>query len=159
MFALTTLGRMMLPLLVLIASTLVLRAIGTAGVAVLESWTICLRGGLAAMFLLTASAHWGKRRQDLIRMVPAVFPRPDLIVTITGLLELLGAVGLLLPATACVAAACLAALLVAMFSANVRAAQHNLPIGGKTARVAAPNASADRLHRRAGCCGLPELHK
>jgi uncharacterized membrane protein len=123
----------MLPLLVLIASTLVLRAIGTAGVAVLESWTICLRGGLAAMFLLTASAHWGKRRQDLIRMVPAVFPRPDLIVTITGLLELLGAVGLLLPATAGVAAACLTALLVAMFSANVRAAQHNLTISGKTA--------------------------
>lgn len=85
------------------------------------------------MFLLTASAHWGKRRPDLIRMVPAAFPRPDLIVTITGLLELLGAVGLLLPAMAGTATACLAALLVAMFSANVRAAQHNLMIGGKTA--------------------------
>ncbi len=123
----------MIPFLVLLTATLILRAIGAAGVAVLGSWIICLRGGLAAMFLLTASAHWGKRRPDLIRMVPAAFPRPDLIVTITGLCELLGAAGLLLPATAGAAAACLMALLLAMFPANVRAARHNLTLGGKAA--------------------------
>ena len=123
----------MIPFLVLLTSTLVLRAVGAAGVAVLDSWIVCLRGGLAAMFLLTVSAHWGKRRPDLIRMVPSVFPRPDLIVTITGLLEILGAAGLLFPATASAAAACLAALLIAIFPANVRAALHNLTIGGKTA--------------------------
>ncbi len=123
----------MIPFLVLLTSTLVLRAMGYAGVAVLDNWIICLRGGLAAMFLLTASAHWGKRRPDLIRMVPAAFPRPDVIITITGLLELLGAAGLLLPATAAPAAACLAVLLVAMFPANVRAARHSLTIGGKPA--------------------------
>jgi uncharacterized membrane protein len=121
------------PFLVLLTSTLVLRTLGYVGVALLGSWIVCLRGGLAAMFLLTASAHWGKRRPDLIRMVPAAFPRPDLIITITGLLELIGAVGLLIPATARAAAACLAALLVAMFPANVHAARHNLTIGGKTA--------------------------
>ena len=54
-------------------------------------------------------------------------------MTITGLLEILGAAGLLLPATAGAAAACLAALLAAMFPANVRGARHNLTIGGKTA--------------------------
>ena len=123
----------MTPFLVLLTSTLVLRTLGYVGVALLGSWIVCLRGGLAAMFLLTASAHWGKRRPDLIRMVPAAFPRPDLIITITGLLELIGAVGLLIPATARAAAACLAALLVAMFPANVHAARHNLTIGGKTA--------------------------
>jgi uncharacterized membrane protein len=122
-----------IPFLVLVIVTLVLRVVGASGVAILDSWIICLRGGLAAMFLLTASAHWGKRRSDLIRMVPAVFPRPDLIVTITGVLELLGAVGLLFPATAPAAAACLAGLLIAMFPANVRAALHKLTIGGKTA--------------------------
>jgi len=50
-----------------------------------------LRLALSGMFLLTASAHWGKRRPDLIRMVPSVFPRPDLLVTFTGVLEILGA--------------------------------------------------------------------
>jgi uncharacterized membrane protein len=123
----------MTPFLVLLTSTLVLRAIGAAGVVVMDSWIMCLRGGLAAMFLLTASAHWGKRRPDLIRMVPAAFPRPDLIVTITGVLELLGAVGLMLPFTAGAASACLAVLLMAMFPANVRAARHNLTIAGKAA--------------------------
>ena len=124
----------MTPFVVLLASTLVLRAIGAiAGVTLLDSWIICLRGGLASMFLLTASAHWGSRRPDLIRMVPPAFPRPGLVVTITGLLEIIGAAGLLLPATTRAAAACLAALLIAMFPANVRAARHNLRIGHKRA--------------------------
>jgi uncharacterized membrane protein len=88
-----------------------------------------LGAGLSLMFLLTASAHWGKRRPDLIAMVPTAFPRPDLIVTITGTLEILGAVGLLVPATAPAAAVCLALLLLAMFPANVGAAHEHLKIG------------------------------
>jgi uncharacterized membrane protein len=123
----------MLPFLVLMASTLVLRAFGAAGVPALQSWTICLRGALALMFLLTSSAHWGKRRPDLIRMVPAAFPRPDLIVTITGVLEILGALGLLFPATASAAAVCLAVLLIALFPANARAARQRLTIAGEPA--------------------------
>lgn len=90
------------------------------------------------MFLLTASAHWGKRKPDLVRMVPPVFPRPDLIITITGVFELLGAIGLLLPRTASAAAACLATLLVAMFPANVLAARQNLTIGGRAATPMLP---------------------
>ena len=125
-------GRL-LPFLVLCASTLLLRAAGAAGVSMLDSWVTCLRGGLAAMFLLTASAHWRSRRPDLIRMVPPAFPKPGVVVTLTGLLEILGAAGLLIPATASAASACLAALLIAMFPANVRAARGNLTIGGKPA--------------------------
>jgi uncharacterized membrane protein len=123
----------MIPFFVLVAATLILRALGVFRVTLFESWAACLRGGLAAMFLLTASAHWGKRRPDLIRMVPAAFPRPDLIVTITGLLEIAGAVGLLLPSTATAAAVCLALLLIAMFPANVRAARQHLAIAGTPA--------------------------
>ena len=119
----------MVPFFVLLISTLLLRLIGAVGVSPLNSWALCLRGGLTLMFLLTASAHWGKRRRDLIAMVPGVFPRPDLIVSATGVLELLGAVGLLIPATAPVAAACLAVLLIAIFPANIRATQQHLKIG------------------------------
>jgi len=122
-----------IPFLVLLTITLLTRAIGAVGVTALENWILCLRTGLAAMFLLTASAHWGKRRQDLIAMVPPAFPRPDLIITITGFLEMFGAIGLLVPATASVAAGCLAVLLVAMFPANVRAARENLTLDGKAA--------------------------
>lgn len=128
----------MTPFVVLTLVTLLLRALGAIGLGGLESWDVCLRGGLAAMFLLTASAHWGRRRPDLIRMVPQSFPHPDLIVTVTGALEILGAAGLLLPMTARPAAACLAMLLVAMFPANVQAARHRLSIGGKPATALVP---------------------
>ena len=121
----------MLPFLVLIVSVLLLRIIGAIGVIALQSWTHSLRGGLAVMFLLTASAHWGTGRPDLVRMVPKIFPRPDLIVTITGILEIAGAIGLLVPPTTKVASTCLAFLLIAMFPANVRAARENLTLGGK----------------------------
>jgi uncharacterized membrane protein len=123
----------MIPFIVLVISTLLLRAIGAAGVALLTNWTWCLRGGLAVMFLFTASAHWGKRRGDLVAMVPRAFPRPDPMVSATGVLEILGAVGLLIPAIAPVAAACLAMLLIALFPANIRAARQGLTIGGRPA--------------------------
>jgi uncharacterized membrane protein len=78
----------MIPFIVLVIATLLLRVIGVAGVTLLNSWTWCLRGGLALMFLLTASAHWGKQRGDLVRMVPRLFPRPEVIVSVTGVLEI-----------------------------------------------------------------------
>jgi len=123
----------MIPFIVLVISTLLLKVIGAAGVDLLNSWTWCLRCGLALMFLFTASAHWGKRRGDLVAMVPSAFPRPDLMVSVTGVLEILGAVGLLIPAIAPVAAGCLAMLLISLFPANIRAAREGLTIGGRPA--------------------------
>jgi uncharacterized membrane protein len=119
--------------MVLVITTLLLRIIGAAGVGLLSSWIWCLRGGLAVMFLLAASAHWGKQRRELIAMVPRVFPNPDLMVSVTGVLEILGAVGLLIQAVAPVAAACLAMLLIGLFPANIRAARERLTIGGRPA--------------------------
>lgn len=75
------------------------------------------------MFLLTASAHWGKRRLDLIRMVPPAFPRPASIVTITGYLEIAGSIGILIPVVSLAASIGLLFLLLAMFPANVLAAR------------------------------------
>lgn len=123
----------MIPFIVLVISTLLLRTIGAAGVTLFTNWTWCLRGGLALMFLLTASAHWGKQRRDLVAMVPSSLPRPDVIVSATGVLEILGAAGLLIPAIAPLAAACLAMLLISLFPANIRAAREGLTIGGRAA--------------------------
>lgn len=123
----------MVPLIVLLVSTLLLRVIGAAGLGVFNSWIWCLRGGLALMFLLTASAHWGKRRNDLMAMVPRALPRPDIMVSATGVFEILGAAGLLVPPMAPVAAGCLTILLIALFPANIRAARESLTIGGRPA--------------------------
>jgi uncharacterized membrane protein len=119
------------PLVVLVVSALVFWLCGWAGVGVFQHPGFVLRAALCVMFLLTASAHWGRRRPDLIRMVPPGFPRPDLIVTASGLLEILGAIGLLLPGTARAACLCLALLLVAMFPANIHAARQHLTIAGQ----------------------------
>ncbi|HEV2326969.1 MAG TPA: DoxX family membrane protein [Terracidiphilus sp.] len=121
----------MIPLYVLLVSFAVLRIVGLLGVSALNQVNLPLRIALALMFFLTASAHWGKGRQDLIPMVPPVFPRPALLVSITGVLEILGAIGLLIPITARPAAICLAVLLIALFPANVRAARHRLTILGR----------------------------
>ena len=119
----------MVPFTVLVMATLVFRGFGALGLKVFQGWPMSLRAGLFVMFLLTASAHWGKRRADLIAMVPTAFPRPDVMVSLTGILELLGGVGLLWRPIAPIAAACLIALLIAVFPANVRAARDHLKIG------------------------------
>ncbi|QFZ18205.1 DoxX family protein [Saccharothrix syringae] len=89
-------------------------------------WSVALRGGLAAMFTLTGGAHFVGMREELIAMVPPALPEPGLLVTVTGVLELAGVAGLLWARTAPWAAAGLGVLLVAMFPANVYAAQQGL---------------------------------
>ncbi|WP_178021717.1 DoxX family protein [uncultured Paenibacillus sp.] len=121
----------MAPFIVLVVSFLLFRGLGFAGWGYFDPWQTSLQAACAAMLLLAASAHWGKRRPDLIRMVPAAFPRPDRIVTATGYLEIVGAVGLQIPVLAPAASTGLAMLLIAMFPANVRAAREKLTIGGR----------------------------
>ncbi len=122
----------MAPLVTLFAGTVLARLFGLLGVDPLDGWLPALRVGLALMFVLTGLAHFGLgRRASLVAMVPPRLPRPDLLVTVTGALELAGAAGLLLPATYRLAAACLALLMLAMFPANVYAARHRIDLAGK----------------------------
>ncbi|MEV2275351.1 hypothetical protein AB0I72_07175 [Nocardiopsis sp. NPDC049922] len=110
------------PLITLVGVTLALGVAGALGVRRLRPWPVALRGGLAAMFTLTGVVHFVGMRQELIAMVPPALPAPDLLVTVTGVLELLGAAALLWSRTAPWAAAGLTALLLAMFPANVHLA-------------------------------------
>ncbi|MFI6710662.1 hypothetical protein ACIBF7_29790 [Nonomuraea sp. NPDC050478] len=66
-----------------------------------------------------------------VAMIPPSFPRPALLVTLTGVLELAGAVGLLFAPVAPYAAIGLALLMIAMFPANVSAARRGLTLAGK----------------------------
>jgi uncharacterized membrane protein len=130
----------MTPFIVLVGSFLLLRVVLSRAIAPLRSGVVSLRWALAAMFLLTASAHFGSRRPDLVRMVPPSFPGPELLVTLTGVAEILGAAGLLLPRVAPWAAAGLTLLLVALFPANVHAAREGLTIGGAPVTPLVPRA-------------------
>lgn len=116
----------MAPLIILVTVTLVLFVAGAAGIRWLRPWPVAVRGGLAAMFVATGVAHFVGMRAELIKMVPPGLPAPDLLITATGILELMGAVGLIWTRTAPWAAGGLSALLVAMFPANIYAALENL---------------------------------
>lgn len=121
----------MLVLIVLLVSWAVFRAIGAAGVHALSSWQDSARYALAVMFIFTATAHFNKMKHDFARMIPAYFPHPLVVVYVTGVLELLGAAGLLLPQFRRLAGICLIALLAGMFVANINAAQRSITLRGK----------------------------
>jgi uncharacterized membrane protein len=126
----------MAPLITLLLASIIARIVGWLGVAYVNNWTAAIAVGLAAMFVLTGVAHFAPpMRGDLIAIVPPRLPVPGLLVTVTGVLELLGAVGLLLPVTRVAAAVCLLVLMLAMFPANVYAARMPNPPKSMTTRL------------------------
>jgi uncharacterized membrane protein len=88
------------------------------------------------MFVMTGVAHFvNPLRRDMIEIVPPGLPAAALLVTITGVLELVGAVGLLFPLTRAAAAACLFVLMLAMFPANIYASRMPNPPKSMTSRL------------------------
>lgn len=128
----------MAPLIVLLAVTLLARLAGSLGVPTLRDWPAAARVGLAGMFCFTAVAHFSSMRTDIIRMVPPSVPNPGLMVTITGICEVLGAVGLLVPRTRRAAAIALILFLVAVLPANIHAAQSGVTLRGAPATPLVP---------------------
>ncbi|EIE97751.1 putative membrane protein [Saccharomonospora glauca K62] len=122
----------MVPFFALLGGFVVFRLTGLVGVDVLDGWQPSLRAALALMLVFTGIPHflpgW---RDEMAAMIPSVLPRPRLLVAVTGVLELGGAVALLVPPLARWAAMGLALLMLAMFPANVSAARRNLTLGGK----------------------------
>ena len=123
----------MLVLGVLLLGWVVLRAVGRAGVLSLNSWRGALPYALAIMFLFTAAAHFNQMRHDMVKMVPPWVPAPEAVVAITGVLEIVGAIGLMIPRTRKAAGIALILFLIAVFPANVYAALNEVQFGGRPA--------------------------
>lgn len=120
-------------LIVLFGSWLLFRGIGAIGFAAMNTWQHALVYALAMMFAFTGVAHFNKIKYELERMVPAIFPKPMLMVYFTGVLELLGAAGLVIPRLRSLAGFCLILLLLVLFPANIKAAREKLTLVGKPA--------------------------
>ena len=135
----------MAPLIVLVVVTLLARLIGHFGVARLRDWAAATRVGLAVMFLFTAAAHFNSTRPDMVAMVPPFVPNPELMVTFTGIAEILGAIGLLVPRTRRIAGIALILFLLAVLPANIYAAQANLTIRGSAATPMIPRIALQLL--------------
>jgi len=84
---------------------------------------------IAAIFVTAGVVHLVKPK-PFVEIVPPQLPSPDLLVLISGVEEILGGVGILLPRTQKMAGWGLMVLLVAVFPANVYMAQaHIVPTG------------------------------
>ena len=95
----------MVPLIALVLGTMAARLVGLLGLVYVGTWPSAIAVGLAAMFC------------------------------VTGVLELLGAAGLLYPPTRAAAAIALGVLMLAMFPANVYASLLPSPPKSMTTRL------------------------
>lgn len=85
---------------------------------------------LAAAMTAIGVLHFA-RPAPFVAIVPAALPAPLALVYISGFFEVLGGVGLLVPATRKAAAWGLIALYVAVFPANVNMAVNEIAIDGQ----------------------------
>jgi uncharacterized membrane protein len=83
------------------------------------------------MFVFTSTAHFSGMKYDLAAMMPEPLPDGLWIIYLTGVFEIAGAVGLLVPRTRRLAGICLVVLIIAQFPANVNAALYGIPLGGE----------------------------
>jgi uncharacterized membrane protein len=123
-------------IITLVLGTLGARLVGWLGVDYVDSWPQAAAVGLAAMFVMTGVAHFvPAMHRDMIAIVPPRLHVAGALVTITGVLELVGAAGLLSPPTRVAAAVCLFVLMLAMFPANVYASRMPNPPRSMTSRL------------------------
>ncbi|HEY0311838.1 MAG TPA: DoxX family protein [Allosphingosinicella sp.] len=95
-----------------------------------ESWARrWARWALAAAYLLAGIAHL-RSPAGFVAITPAWVPWPRGIVALTGLCELAGAIGLLVPWTRRAAAIGLALYALCVWPANINHALHDIPLGG-----------------------------
>jgi uncharacterized membrane protein len=121
----------MIVLLILIGSLLFFRLLGVAGIPVFATWHESTVYALAVLFFFTAIAHFGPMSAEVEKMLPRWVPKPKTTVFITGVLEISGAIGLIIPETRRLAAICLIMFLIAVFPANVHAAKSKVKLRGR----------------------------
>jgi uncharacterized membrane protein len=78
---------------------------------------------LGAIFIFAGSMHFA-HTEFYLRMMPPYIPAHLLLVQISGVCEILGGIGLIVPRTRWIAAIGLIALLIAVFPANIQMALH-----------------------------------
>jgi uncharacterized membrane protein len=91
------------------------------------SWNMALAGNIAmaAMLVFTAIGHfvfW----QGMVMMVPQMFPAKKMLVYLTGVLEILFAIGLCITATRRLSADLLILFFLIVLPANINSAQKSV---------------------------------
>ena len=106
---------------------------GFAGVHPFASWQASARDALSLMLIFTGISHFTFMNEDMVRMMPPSIPWPRAMVYFTGVCEIAGAVGLLLPEFRRAAAYALVAFFLAVLPANIHAVRAGITLRGKPA--------------------------
>ena len=85
---------------------------------------------LALVMIAIGGLHFA-RPKPFVRIVPSFLPAPLTLVYVSGFFEILGGVGLLVPATRVWAAWGLIALYIAVFPANIYMLTNNISLNPK----------------------------
>lgn len=93
------------------------------------NYRLCGRIALAAMFLFTGVSHF-LLDDGMVQMLPEFVPLRYSIVYVTGIVELLFAVGLLLPKYSRLTGILAIVFLICVFPSNVYAALNSVDFGG-----------------------------
>ena len=85
------------------------------------------------MLVFTGISHFTFMNEDFVRMMPPSIPWPRALIYFTGVCEIAGVVGLLLPEFRCAAAYALIVFFLAVLPANIHAARAGVTLRGKPA--------------------------
>ncbi len=86
---------------------------------------------LLTLFMVAAGANHFVGPAAYVAMMPSALPAPAALVYVSGVAEILGGLGLILPAPRRLAGWGLIVLFVAIFPANINMAVHHLPLGDR----------------------------
>lgn len=95
----------------------------------LEHSKTTLRGVLAVCMVVAGVLHF-VQPEPFIRIVPGFLPAPAALVYISGVIEIMLGIGLLVPALRQISAWGLVALFIAVFPANLNMAINHIQIDG-----------------------------
>lgn len=122
----------MLFFILMVTITAAAALLGRLGVPGLTRWPARLRWGMAVPVVLAGIDHLATPAR-YVAMIESFLPQPAAVVLLTGLCEIAGGVGLLLPRTRRLAGVMLALYFVCVFPANINVAINGLRVEGMPA--------------------------
>src|SRR5215203_3675200 len=116
-------------LLLLIAPYLILTLVGRRAPGFKLASAKRARVGLSLFFMFTAIGHF-IRTEEMAAMVPPSVPYRIELIHLTGVLELLGAIGVWIPRLVGVTGLLLIVMLIGLLPANIYSALNRVEYGG-----------------------------
>lgn len=92
---------------------------------------------MIAVFFFAGVSHFTPLKHEFVKMIPPIFPAKMALVYVTGVIEIVGAILLAIPEYRLLTSIFLILFLLAVFPANVYAAQKNISFRG-TQALSAP---------------------